>query len=122
MTTSNTPSWETIVAAKQQSCRDKIPKEWLLPSSVWETLQMPLAEHANRINKMDIPRKSGILTERELDITENYTVEQLLLKLKSGELSSLEVTLAFSKRAAMAQQLVSYVRFQECWPMSNSLF
>lgn len=102
-------SWETKVAAKQQSNRDKIPKEWLLPSSVLEALQMPLAEHPNRVNDMDIPRKSGVMTEKELEITEKYTVEQLLLKLKNGDLSSLEVTLAFSKRAAMAQQLVSCV-------------
>ena len=70
---------------------------------------MPLAEHPNCVNDMDIPRKSGIMTEKELDISEKYTVQELLLKLRSGELSSSEVTLAFSKRAAMAQQLVSRV-------------
>ena len=102
-------SWEAKAAAKQQSNRDKIPKEWILPSSVLEELQLPLVEHPNRVNEMDIPRKSRIMTDKELEITEKYTVEQLLLKLKSGELSSLEVTLAFSKRAAMAQQLVSCV-------------
>lgn len=106
-TTTTTTSWESVVAAKQQSCRDKLPKEWLLPSSILQTLQTPLEDNANRVNDMDIPRKSGILTEEELDITEKYTVAQLLSKLKSGELSALDVTLAFSKRAAIAQQLVS---------------
>lgn len=107
MAASTTTSWESTVAAKQQSCRDKLPKEWLLPSAILQTLQTPFEEHPHRINDMDIPRKSGILTEKELDITEKYTVAQLLSKLKSGELSALDVTLAFSKRAAIAQQLVS---------------
>lgn len=106
-TATTTSSWESAVAAKQQSCRDKLPKEWLLPSSILQTLQTPLEDHPNRVNDMDIPRKSGILTEKELDITEKYNVAQLLSKLKSGEFSALDVTLAFSKRAAIAQQLVS---------------
>ncbi|EUC29879.1 hypothetical protein COCCADRAFT_39810 [Bipolaris zeicola 26-R-13] len=107
MAASTTTSWESTVAAKQQSCRDKLPKEWLLPSAILQMLQTPFEEHPHRINDMDIPRKSGILTEKELDITEKYTVTQLLSKLKSGELSALDVTLAFSKRAAIAQQLLS---------------
>ncbi|KAH7553089.1 hypothetical protein BM1_08062 [Bipolaris maydis] len=106
-TATTTSSWESAVAAKQQSCRDKLPKEWLLPSSILQTLQTPLEDHPNRVNDMDIPRKSGILTEKELDITEKYNVAQLLSKLKSGEFSALDVTLAFSKRAAIAQQLLS---------------
>ncbi|KAI4704841.1 hypothetical protein J4E89_009426 [Alternaria sp. Ai002NY15] len=57
--------------------------------------------------KMGIARKSGLLNEKELEITEKYTVEELLKQLKDGTLSSLEVTIAFSKRAAMAQQLLS---------------
>ncbi|EOA89243.1 uncharacterized protein SETTUDRAFT_127824 [Exserohilum turcica Et28A] len=68
---------------------------------------MPLDKHPNRVNDLDIPRKSGILTAKELDITENYTVESLLAKLRNGELSALDVTVAFSKRAAIAQQLLS---------------
>jgi hypothetical protein len=99
-------TWQTKVAAKQQSSRDKIPKEWLLPSSITGMLQLPLAEHPNRLMKMNIARKSGLLSERELEITEKYNVEELLEQLRTGALSSLEVTIAFSKRAAMAQQLV----------------
>ncbi|KNG50477.1 general amidase-b [Stemphylium lycopersici] len=102
-----TSTWETKVLAKQQGAREKIPREWFLPASLMQALKMPIAKHQNRVIDMDIPRKSGILTERELEITENYTVEELLSKLKSGHLSSLEVTVAFSKRAAMAQQLLS---------------
>ncbi|CAG5176048.1 uncharacterized protein ALTATR162_LOCUS8285 [Alternaria atra] len=100
-------AWESKVAAKQQAGRDKIPKEWLLPASVMNLLRVPLPEHPNRIIEMDIPRQSGILSEKELNITEKYTVEELLEQLRKGVLSSLEVTIAFSKRAAMAQQLLS---------------
>ncbi|CAN9201860.1 unnamed protein product [Alternaria alternata] len=100
-------AWESRVAAKQQACRDKIPKEWLLPASITNLLQAPLSDHPNRVNEMDIPRKSGIMSEKELNITEKFTVEELLQQLRKGVLSSLEVTIAFSKRAAMAQQLLS---------------
>lgn len=51
-------------------------------------------------------RKLGILTAKELQITEQYTVSQLLEALKSGQLTALEVTVAYCKRAAIAQQLV----------------
>ncbi|KAJ5733144.1 Amidase, partial [Penicillium manginii] len=49
----------------------------------------------------------GLLSDLELDLTENYTAAQLLAKLASGEASSLAVTTAFCKRAAIAQQVTS---------------
>lgn len=95
-----------MVASKQKSCLEKIPKDWLLPTSVLEALQTPLESHPNRLIDMDIPRRSGVMSERELDITENHTVGGLLQNLRSGAMTSLEVTVAFSKRAVLAQQLV----------------
>ncbi|KAK7899811.1 hypothetical protein LTR67_003556 [Exophiala xenobiotica] len=100
-------SWQDIVARKQQKCRDLIPKEWLLPSTIMDSLSFPLEKNPNKLLAMDIPRKSGLLTDRELAITESYTVAELLAKLASGEFSSSEVTTAFCKRAAIAQQLTS---------------
>ncbi|KAJ9500827.1 hypothetical protein H2202_003385 [Exophiala xenobiotica] len=44
----------------------------------------------------------AVLTPRELEITENYSVTELLSKLRSRELSSEEVTRAFLRRAAIA--------------------
>lgn len=55
----------------------------------------------------NLPRRCGLLSESELEITENYPATQLLAKLASGQLSSLAVTTAFCKRAAIAQQVVS---------------
>lgn len=100
--------WQEKAAIKQRSCLEKIPKEWILSSAVTSTLHTPLAEHANHVIEMNIPQKSGILSKKELDITENYTVERLLQALKDRTLSALEVTIAFSKRAAIAQQLVCH--------------
>ncbi|EHY58740.1 hypothetical protein HRR83_007464 [Exophiala dermatitidis] len=99
--------WQKKVAQKQQQCRESIPEAWRLPPSILESLVFPLDANPNRLLDMDIPRKSGILSPRELMITEENTVPELLAKLASGEFSSLEVTTAFSKRAAIAQQLTS---------------
>jgi amidase len=73
---------------------------------VSDALQIPVAEHPNHVLQMELPRNSGLFSDRELAITENYTVEELLKRLRDDGLSSLEVTVAFSKRAAIAQQLV----------------
>lgn len=99
--------WEKIVADKKRRSQNDIPDAWKLPEAVLSELSLPLESHPNRILDMDIPRKSGILSTRELEITENYSVAELLDRLASGTLTSLEVTTAFCKRAAIAQQLVS---------------
>jgi amidase len=114
-------TWESKVASKQQAGCEKIPKEWLLPASITKMLQVPLPEHPNRIIDMDIPRKSGIMSGKELEITEKYTVEELLEQLRNGRLSSLEVTLAFSKRAAIAQQLVRSCSFQDAYSFTYTV-
>ncbi|KAF7166913.1 hypothetical protein CNMCM5623_000450 [Aspergillus felis] len=99
--------WQHKVAQKQQECLQRIPAEWKIPESLLSSLRLPLAENKNDLIQGDAVRKSGILTERELQITEQYTVSGLLSALAEGRLTSLEVTLAFSKRAAVAQQLVN---------------
>jgi len=100
------PTWQAIVAKKKEQCRSLIPAAWQLPGSILESLTFPLDTNPNKVLELDIPRKSGILTDVELDITEKYSVAELLAKLASGEFTSLEVTTAFCKRAAIAQQLV----------------
>ncbi|KAF4189642.1 hypothetical protein CNMCM7927_007326 [Aspergillus lentulus] len=100
-------NWQHKVAQKQQECLQKIPADWKIPESLLSSLQLPLAENKNDLIRGDAVRKSGILTEQELQITEQYTVSGLLSALAEGRLTSLEVTLAFCKRAAVAQQLVN---------------
>ncbi|KIV96390.1 hypothetical protein PV10_00268 [Exophiala mesophila] len=99
--------WQTIVAAKQKKSQSLIPEAWKIPESIKKELKYPLEENANRILDLDIPKRSGILSEREVEITESNTVAELLSKLASGAYTSLEVATAFCKRAAIAQQLVS---------------
>ena len=103
---STNSDWQTIVAAKQKKSQSLIPEAWKIPESITKELKYPLEENANRILDLDIPKRSGILSEREVEITESNTVAQLLSKLASGAYTSLEVTTAFCKRAAIAQQLV----------------
>lgn len=93
-----TSDWQELVARKRNKCQQKTPKEWILPTEFLNVTPHPL--------EYDIPRRCGILSSLELDITENYTATQLIAKLAVGNVSSLDVTTAFCKRAAIAQQLV----------------
>lgn len=99
--------WEKIVAQKKERSKNEIPNDWKLPEAIFSELSLPLESHPNRVLDKDIPRQSGILSTRELEITEKYSVTELLDGLASGTFTSLEVTTAFCKRAAIAQQLVS---------------
>lgn len=97
-------NWQDLVATKRHECEQKIPRDWLLSAD-----QLALAQETPRVLDIDLPRRSGLLSEVELDLTENYTASQLLVKLTSGQVSSSVVTTAFCKRAAIAQQVVSTI-------------
>ncbi|KAL7777127.1 hypothetical protein CFE70_007550 [Pyrenophora teres f. teres 0-1] len=94
--------WRTLAASKRASVYSKIPPAWRLPAS--QTAQYT---ETSSISVLDVPRTCGILTEKELDITENYDATALVEKMAKGELKSVEVVTAFCKRAAVAQQCVS---------------
>ncbi|KAJ9491127.1 hypothetical protein VN97_g2103 [Penicillium thymicola] len=103
MASEATPSnWQDLVAAKRRECEQKIPHDWILSPD-----QLAFVQATPRVLEIDLPRRSGLLSEVELDLTENYTASQLLVKLTSGQVSSLDVTAAFCKRAAIAQQVIS---------------
>lgn len=97
--------WQEVVARKRASASRQIPAEWKLPDNITASI----GEHSEQ-NVLDIPATCGILTSKELDITGNYTATELVAKIASKTLSSYEVTLAFCKRAAIAQQLVSQTK------------
>ncbi|PYI08821.1 general amidase gmdB [Aspergillus sclerotiicarbonarius CBS 121057] len=88
-----------LVAQKRHECQEKIPSEW--------TLSKDLLAVPPRLLEYDLPRRGGLLSEFELDLTENFSATQLLAKLASGQVGSLAVTTAFCKRAAIAQQVTS---------------
>ncbi|RDW86551.1 general amidase GmdB [Aspergillus mulundensis] len=95
-------TWQAVVAERRRELDALIPAEWKLSEEFMASLPAD-----GRLLGAEPVRKSGILSETELDITENYTAGQLLQRLAWGDVSSLAVTTAFSKRAAIAQQLTS---------------
>lgn len=100
--------WETLVVDKRKRQNDSIPKEWLitLPSE-------------DRLDVLNVPKECGILTTKELEITELDDVATLLLNLASGKWSSVEVTTAYCKRAIIAHQLVSVSSLKNCITLSD---
>ncbi|CAA7263308.1 unnamed protein product [Cyclocybe aegerita] len=89
-------NWKEIAAEKKQQRDAIVPKEWLLTN-------LPPPE---TLNVIDFPDKSGLLTERDIEIT-NSEVGLLLEKLAKGTWTAVEATNAFSKRAIVAHQLVN---------------
>ncbi|ETI20590.1 hypothetical protein G647_08628 [Cladophialophora carrionii CBS 160.54] len=94
--------WRILVAAKRAQVAKALPQEWRLPSSILDTVS-PTAD----TNVLDVPAKCGLLTEKEIDITENHDATDLIAKMAAKELSSFEVTQAFCKRAAIAHQVTN---------------
>ncbi|KAI9172734.1 putative amidase [Paramyrothecium foliicola] len=97
------PSEFPRLIQEKLAARDaKIPLEWLLPENI--TRKANRDATASAFSLLD---ESDLLTKRERHITEEYDATALLAELTRGSLSSLEVTRAFCKRAAIAQQLVN---------------
>jgi amidase len=78
----------------------KIPQSLRLHPSYLESLL------STSQSVIDVPKQCGLLTEQEIDITENYDAVALIEKIATQQFSSVAVTTAFCKRAAIAQQLV----------------
>lgn len=97
--------WQAAIKRKSQENRVKTPKEWLLDPAFADSLQCGPTKSANLI-ELKAAKRSGLLTPKEVEITEAYNAVALLEKLRSGVFSAFEVTTAFCKRAAIAQQLL----------------
>lgn len=91
--------WKQLTLSKRVSVFNKIPKNWLLPIE-----QVSQYTETSAISVLEVPRTSGILTHKELDITESHDATDLISMMISGEVSSVEVVTAFCKRAAIAHQ------------------
>ncbi len=96
--------WEQTAAAKRAAQLNSIPEVWRLSAAYLE----------KAVNDPDgvmkVPVQCGLLSDQELDITENYDVVGLSEKLQSGSLSAKAVVSAFCKRAAIAHQLVGSIK------------
>jgi hypothetical protein len=58
---------------------------------------------------LEFPRQCSILTQAEVRLTEDHDATSLLHEIAAGRVTSVAVTTAFCKRAAIAQQLVSEI-------------
>lgn len=95
-------NWEQVTASKRASVAQKIPSEWRLPSSVTSQIS-----ENSYLSVLDVPRSSGLLTEKELELTERYDATALVELMSAGTVKSVDVVTAFCKRAAIAHQTVN---------------
>ena len=94
-------TYKEIATAKQADALSKIPPEWRLTVEILEKISPD-----SDISVEDVPSSCGILSPTEIDITENYSATVLAKEIALGVFTALQVTQAFCKRAAIAQQLV----------------
>lgn len=80
-------TWQKVARRKQEEQASRIPREWVLKSK----------PGVNAINVLDIPRRCGLLTQQELDITEKYDATALAQAISSRQLKSVDVAKAFCK-------------------------
>jgi amidase len=88
--------YRAISHAKRLQRSEAIPEEWSINPMKFEG-----------INLLDVPLVCGLLSDIELEVTSQHDATSLLEGLKAGAWSVEQVTIAFCKRAAVAQQLVS---------------
>jgi hypothetical protein len=93
-------TWETEANKCKEILTKSIPQQWQAP--------LEKIPSADQLNVEDFPRQSGVLTDKELEITET-TATGLVKKMGKGELSAEEVVIAFLKRATLGHQLVRNV-------------
>ncbi|EZF33305.1 hypothetical protein H101_03120 [Trichophyton interdigitale H6] len=105
------PAYKEIARRKQVQLESKIPQSWRLPAQ-WIPAGILSAEESitntrsyDQSDITDIPRRCGLLTARELEMTETWDVKGLLAEIANGKLSCKDVCQAFCKRAAIAHQL-----------------
>ncbi|KAH7024862.1 amidase [Microdochium trichocladiopsis] len=89
----------TIAAQKQAQRWNAIPAEWRLPA---ELLPKP-----GTTNVMDVPLTCGILDKTDIAITSGFDATGLVEELRAKRLTVEQVTIAFCKTAAIAQQLTN---------------
>ncbi|KAJ5114992.1 Amidase [Penicillium alfredii] len=107
------PTYQDLAAQKRAHQIALIPPEWRLDS-------VPSVESTP--NALAYLRE--ILSPAELALTEETNITVQLHKLSSGELSSLELTRAFAKRAALAHQLTTCcteIFFEEAFKVARGL-
>ncbi|PYH97438.1 amidase [Aspergillus ellipticus CBS 707.79] len=92
-------TWEQQAQTAKDILQDSIPKQWLVPAH-----QLPSADEKDIEG---FARKSGLLSEKELAITD-LSATSLVQEMGAGKLKAEEVVVAFLKRSVIGQQLVNF--------------
>ncbi|KAK2747763.1 hypothetical protein FQN57_001793 [Myotisia sp. PD_48] len=105
------PAYKEIARRKQAQLEARIPQEWRLAAKWIPAGTLSIEESITNASNYDdsdltdIPRRCGLLTSKQLEITEKWDVKGILAELASGRLSAKEVAEAFCKRSAIAHQI-----------------
>lgn len=98
------PRYAAIAQRKQAELAAAIPAEWRLPAHLIPAGMLSPADSITegpkqygKVSVMDIPRTCGLLTRKELEITEKYDVRGLVAEMTEGKLRAEEVARAFGK-------------------------
>jgi amidase len=73
--------WQSIASRKRAANLEKIPTEWRLSQEFKDTCAETMMTNVTRV-----PWTCGILTGKEIEITENYDATALLDAMGSGKL------------------------------------
>ncbi len=98
----STGDWKQIAKAKKESVDKLIPKEWRLPDDIKSKYN-----ETTPVSVIGLHNTFGILNDKEVEITEAYTANELLKHIADKKFTSLEVATAFCKRAAISTQLTN---------------
>ncbi|WQF88442.1 Putative amidase signature domain-containing protein [Colletotrichum destructivum] len=91
-----TPAFEAARQSLIEEFSAKVPREYHISSSI--------IDHPPK-NVIDIPRESGILSQEEINITENFDAVALAAAIAARKFTAVVVATAFAKRAIIAHQL-----------------
>lgn len=100
--------WELQAQKGRDLLEKSIPKQWLLPEN-----KLPALTQKNVI---DLPKKSGLLSGRELAIT-NLSATRLVAAMGEGRYTAEEVVVAFLKRSVLGHQLVRLLFSNGCYSL-----
>ena len=99
--------YQQIAQRKQAHLAAQIPPEWRLsPAHIPAGMLSPAesvtdVQSYGRVSVMDVPRTCGLLSQRELAITEQYDIQGLVGEMAGGKLTCEEVVGAFCKVHAL---------------------
>lgn len=92
------PTWLEVASERKRKIEETILSEWRVGE---------IKLQGNYF--VDLPRDSGLLSDKELLITELSAV-QILAAIRERKFTATETTIAFCKRASIAHQAVCNLR------------